>query len=233
MARPTSVTAASVEQGNRVRRFHGTGGDTASAILADISRFRWGSFDVAIPDDVRAGPDRSLEIGGADRKLLRLHQDGTLLFRAAADQEFLGWGQKADEFRQFPGLNPVAVVEAHTSFVHVYRTVVKQLEKEPADVDFRVEIHNGLLKGGRLFLTKYYEGGISLIGNPKRYELQSDPAAAEISVAAEEVLGNPNRTAFRLVRAFASLFDMPEDDIPFTTDGPAGPEIDLDAIKDL
>lgn len=233
MGRPTSVTAASVERGNRVLRFHGAGRDTASAILTNVPRFRWGSFDVAIPDDVRAGPDGSLEVGWPDRKLLRLHQDGTLLFRAAADQEFLGWGQEPDEFGQFPRLNPVAVVEVHTSFVHLYRTVVEQLKETPAHVDFRVEIHNGTWEGGRLFLTKYYERRIALVGNPKRYMLQEDPATAEFSATAEEVLGNPNRTAFRLVSTFTSLFDMPVDEIPFTIEGAAGPEIDLNQIKNL
>lgn len=232
MDRPTSVTAASVGGDNRVLRFHGTGSDTASAILTNIPRFRWGSFDVAVPDDIRSGPDASLEVGWPDRKLLRLYQDGTLLFRAAADQEFLGWGQRPDEFSQCPRLNPVAVVESQTSFVHLYGTILSQLKEEPATVDFRIEIHNGSWKGGRLFLTEYYERD-SLLLNPKRFEIQTDPAVAEFSTSAEEISGNPNRTAYRLVCAFASLFDMPEDTIPFTKDGPAGPEIDLDEIKAL
>lgn len=68
----------------------------------NVPRFRWGSFDVSVPAVARPRPDDSLEVGWPDRKLLRLYQDGTLFFRAAADQEFLGWGQDREQFKEFP-----------------------------------------------------------------------------------------------------------------------------------
>src|SRR5688572_31620822 len=54
--------------------------------------------------------------------IFQLYEDGTLLVRVAADSTFLGWGQDEKEFNTRPRLNPMALIELTTSFVHLYRS---------------------------------------------------------------------------------------------------------------
>lgn len=233
MSRPIYIIGASVPPGNRIRHFFDSGPDGGSFLLMNIDRFRSGSFDVAIPTSPQEGPDNSLEMEWPDRKSLRLYQDGTLLFRVAADQEFLGWGAEPHEFARWPRINPVPAVEVNTSFVHFYARVLDRLKQPPKAVSVRLKIENGIVNGKRIFLTEYYAAGVQNVARPREFRLRADPCEDELSIAPEEFLTSPNRAAYRLVHAFTDFFDLEEKDIPFKKPGEAGMEIDLQAIKDL
>jgi len=226
---PFYAIAASVSSGNRIVRFHGAGEE----IFWDIPRLRHMGFDVSIPAAPQRGPDESLELRSGDRKLLRLYQDGSLLFRARADHEFLGWGVEPAKFSLFPKLNPVAVVEVHASFVQLYRRVIENLKKPVQEVSFRLSLVNGVWGGGRLFLTPYFPSGSVDWGAVTRYKLQEDPAEAQITVTREGVMEAPARVAYQLLEEFASWFDMDSEDIPFVRDVDGTREIDIDAIVAL
>jgi hypothetical protein len=230
MKLPFYVITASVPAGNRVTNFHGGAENSASSLLAGFPRFRRGSFDVAIPGWPEEGPEDSLQLRWDDRKVLRLYQDGTLVFRARADYDFLGWGVEAHAFPKFPKLDPLVVVEVNTSFVHRYRCVVKQLKYAADRVFFQLSLHNVTQDGMRLFLTKYFSGGHVDWSAVTRYVAQTDPADERLEVAMPELLERPNAVAYEVVRAFTSLFDMPESEIPFVNRGGGRPEIDLPAI---
>ena len=233
MKTPFYVITASVPSGNRILRFYGTGADSASHLLTNITRFRYASFDVAIPDRPQSGPDDSLELRWDDRKVLRLYQDGTLIFRARADHDFLGWGVEPHAFEKFARLNPFTVVEVNTSFVYLYRSVFEHL-KNPADtVYFQLSLRDSAWKHGRLFLTKYSSGPIVDWVSETRWEVQTDPAEEEVSVSGEDLVSAPNRVAYRIVRTFTSMFDLPEGKIPFVKSVGGEHEIDLDAIRKL
>jgi len=230
MSRPLYLLAASVPPGNRVRRFFDTGAEGAAFLLMSVDRFRSGSFDVAIPDTPKEGPEGSQELRWGDRKLLRLYQDGTLLFRAAADEEFLGWGVDQRTFARWPRLNPVAVVEVNTSFVHFYRKVLLRLKQQPDTVSIKLSIEHGALDQRRLYLTRYYQRGIQNVVEPEQFALAAHPPEAELSAQPMELIERPNRTAYRVIREFADLFDLPEALIPFQHPGPDGPEVALEEI---
>jgi hypothetical protein len=232
MKMPFYVLTASVAPGNRVRGFHGTEPGSGASLIADIPRFRSGSFDVAIPGWPDPGPDDSLELKWDERKILRLYQDGTLVFRARADFDFLGWGVEPHAFPKFPKLDPLVVVEVNTSFVHRYRAVVESLKSFPDRVFFHLSLHNSAQNGVRLFLTEYLRGMVDW-STATRYPIQMDPAEEELTVAAKTLIDAPNAAAYEVVRTFATMFDMPEEKIPFIDRTGDQPEIDLEAIKAL
>jgi hypothetical protein len=195
--------------------------------------FRWAGFGVGILGEPVSGGDGFLELPWTGRRSLRLFQDGTLLFRVAADAEFLGWGLDPERFLKFPWLNPVPVVEVHTSFVHLYADVVRSLKTRPSECEIRLALLNGIVDSQRLFMTKYFEKGIENVSMPQRYSVQTDPAEESVTVSVEALLATPNRVSYLIVAAFASLFDMPKELIPFVRQGAEGPEVDLEAIKAL
>ena len=234
MSHPFYVIAASVPPSNRLVNFHGTGSNGAAYLLSSLPRFRFGSFDVAIPHTPDPGPEDSIELRWGDRKILRLFQDGTLTFGCRADSEFLGWGVTAERFAAFPRLNPVAVAEVHASFVHSYGLICARLKKQPERILFDLSLTGGVWNDSRLFLTHYYSAENVDWQVVDQYVLQVDPAEAEVEAESDEVRDHPNAVAGRLLRAFASWFDMPEEDIPFTRLGDSGElEVDLDTILSL
>ena len=230
---PYYLIAASVPVGNRILQFHGAGDHSASYLIGDVARFRYAGFDVAIPGWPEPGPDDSIELRSSDRKVLRLYQDGTLIFRVRADHEFLGWGVEPDYFERFPKLNPVPVVEVNTSFVHLYRAVVGQLKHPVETVYFKLFLSDSTWEHSRLFLTKYFSSNRVDWGGVTKWEIQQDPAEEELEVSANELEESPNRVALRLVKTFVSMFDLPDDEIPFVTGDGDDAEVDLQAIKDL
>jgi hypothetical protein len=196
--------------------------------LAYFPRFRHGSFDVAIPGWPETGPEDSLELRWDERKVLRLYQDGTLLFRARADSDFLGWGVESHAFHKLPKLDPLVVVEVNASFVHRYRAVVERLTYPAAQVFLRLSLKDFVQNGVRLFLTQNLSKGIVDWSAATKYPVQTDEETLGVSTA--ELMEAPNRVAFQLVATFVSMFDMPEEHIPFVKGEGDHREIDVAAI---
>jgi hypothetical protein len=232
MKRPRYVIAASVPTGNRITRFHGYEEGSVASLLMHPPTFRRGGFDVSVLDAVRPGPEDSLEVGG-DRKLLRLYQDGTVILRVAADQEFLGWGVEQRDFVRFPRLNPVAVAELHASFAHFYGEILRRLKHSTAHVTVKLAISNGSSGSWRLYLTELPSLRNIDPYTVTPYPLQQDPAEETVELAADQLTTAPNRAGYDLLRAFCSMFDLPEDRIPFTRQGSTGPEVDVEKIASL
>lgn len=233
MSVPYYAIAASVPPGNRVMHFRGDSVDSPTYWLADIKRFRRSGFDVSIPGPVVPGEaDDTLELTWYDRKLLRLYQDGTLLFRARADNEFLGWAEPA-YFAHSPHLNPVAVVEVQASFVALYRSVCERLKRLDEVVQFRLQLNPGDY-GGSLAMTRYHARGhhVDPFTLPT-WTLQEVPAEASFQVAMAELREHPMGVAYQALVAFSSWFDVPKSELDFVHDTPHGREIDLERIRSL
>jgi hypothetical protein len=233
MTTPIYVLAASVSPGNRIKQFHRDGPGTVGALIADPPSFRYAGFDLSTLDTPHSGPGESIEVGSRERKLLRLYQDGTLIARLAADESFLGWGQNPEEFRAQPRLNPVPVVESHASFVHLYRQIIELLHDVPNVVEFKMSLRNAVWNKTRLFMTSYYPIPFSQVFQPDKYLAHAGSIDEQMSASIRDVLETPNGVAYRLVVRFAAMFDMPEQQIPFTIREGDLAEIDIRALQSL
>lgn len=154
-----------------------------------------------------------------------------MLFRARADADFLGWGVEPHAFERFPKLDPLVVVELNTSFVHLYRRVLERL-KQPVDrVLFHLTLHDFVQAGTRLFLTKYFRGSMIDWSSTARYFVQT--VESDVVTPADQLAEAPNAVAYLVLHSFFSMFDVPEDEIPFVAKPGHSPEIDLEAIQKL
>lgn len=233
MPSPWYVLAASVPAGNRIRRFFDRDADSPAYILEQPPTFRWGGFDLRTLDTARFVAEDCLEVRNGERKVLQLYQDGTFVTRAAADASFLGWPMDDDDFARAPRLNPVPVVEWHLAFAHTYRLLVPLLKSRPDTIHFRLELHDAQVNGNRLFLTRYYAGGIQNIHKPQRYQAYADNPADEATWSADALIDQPDYVAYLLVEKFASFFDMPSEDIDFVKQAGDRRIIDVDALRAL
>jgi hypothetical protein len=228
---PFYVIAATVPSGNRVTKFYGDSGDAARFMVMNAGILRHSGFDLkigALPEIAADGSWRAL---WGNRKDLRLYQDGTVIFRAAADESFLGWGQDHEPFLQHPRLNPVAVVEVHASFVTFYRRVLERLAGAPAEVLFRMSLHNHTLESGqRLYMTRHLDGARWEWIDEEHFRVEAEPPQDQLKVEAAAVSAHPLEVAYLLVERFYRMFDMPSDLIPFVREQDGRKEIDVTAL---
>lgn len=233
MNSPTYVIAAAPPLGSRLRGFYQSHNESVKMAIAYPHRFRWAGFDVSTGAQPVLKDDEYYELEQTDRKLLRLYKDGTMLFRAAADHEFLGWGQEPEAFQRTPRLNPVAVVEVHASFVTLYQKVLEGIIPVPDQITFHLILDNARVAEKPLALTQYYDGGIQNVHMPTMYRAHSAKADAHLVVSAEELQQRPLRTAYRLVELFADFFDMDHSLIPFAEGEGEHREIRVDKLTRL
>jgi hypothetical protein len=230
MPTPYYVLAASVPPGNRVKGFHQDDGHAPCRILDRVESFRATGFDVSTGDYSKMVDDH-WEVRNGDRKLLELYQDGTLLFRVRADEAFLGWGGQNLGVRGW--INPVAAVESHASFVHLYRGLIPHLAREPQTVRFSLVLRDAVQGNIRLFLTPYYSLGIENVHEPRRYYVHSADASSELVSSPSAIDDTPNLVAYQLLKHFYELFDAEPSLIPFVTTSPQPIQIDLAAIRSI
>jgi hypothetical protein len=223
MSRPTYVIAASVPTGNRIRGFFEQGPDSVRSLLEHPPVFRWAGFDLTTRDTARLIDGTKYEVSSGDRKKIQLFNDGTLLFRAAADSEFLGWGQEPEWFRRDPRLNPLAVVEANTSFVHLYSRLLPHFVSRPVSIQIELALRNAEIDQNRIYLTEFYRFGIQNIHKPHRYLAHSINMRERIDIPADEMVDRPNEAAYKVVLSFSTFFDFPAEKIPFVVEGAIEP----------
>jgi hypothetical protein len=224
--------AAVLPPGNRLRSFHRQdGADTVRHAVQEAGRLRHAGFDLTIGAPAQPGPENSLEALQGERKHLRLYHDGTLVFRVAADDTFMGRAQQHHHFLDRPRLVPIVVVEVHASFVTFMRWVINRLHTPPDQVLFRMNLRNPINeRGNRVFLTQQPARGAFPEDYPN-FPLEADPADAQLIVPAIDVIDHPLRVAYQLVELFFDMFEVDHGLIPFVHEVLGQREIDVEALR--
>lgn len=230
---PTYVITAAVPSGNRFKEFSARDEGSVSSILERPPTFRWAGFDTSTEDQARRIAPDAYEVSNGDRKVLRVYQDGTLIFRMTADPDFLCWSQEEDEYLHAPRLDPVPVVEVHASFVHLYAALIPKLLKPPQLVRFTMNLRDAEVNGARLSFTRYYQGGIRRVIHPKLYHAYAANLKDSFDSEPELIARTPNLIAYQLLVKFYAFFEMAPDLIPFVKDENGKKAIDIEAIRRL
>lgn len=234
MSVPYYVLAASVGSGHRVKGFFRELHDSEESpgwLLTQPEVLRPYGFDVSTGSIAQLLDSERWEIDRGRRKLLRLFQDGTLLFRMRADHEFLGWGQNASAFAALPALNPTAVVEVHSSFVQLFRKVLERLNELPSQVYFDLRFSAAKIGERRIAVTRHYPRGLMWVDTPELHPISQLNASTRVVTTSKSVLDAPYRVAAHLLATFYSLFDADASLIPFLTGDVDSREVDIDALR--
>jgi len=230
--RPSYVLAAAALGKLRLAHFNDDGPGSPRRLLENPPSFRWAGFDLTTMDEARSISPDAIEVRNGNRKVVQLFRDTTLLFRVAADEEFLGWGVDQDVFDRRPRLNPVAVVEAHTAFAHLYSKVLDHVVGEPKEVRIHLGLRWATSLARPLFLTPYTSRNYDVGALPK-YAANGDILDEDFRLGVTEVRSFPNAVAYKLLTTFYGFFDMPEEKIPFVTEVEGRREIDVEALRKL
>jgi hypothetical protein len=196
------------------------------ALLSRPPETREGSFGMrmaALPELHQAEyweVDAREMLTGRVRRL-RVYVDGTILFRASADQSFLCWPEVRDVLR----VNPVVVADSALSFCAFVRAVVLLMSTRPEKLEIGVALPNVALSEPpiRMYAGNLREGlSIHTIRSDQLRGVGESSPKREFTVDTKELLeGNDNpfvvsgRVAYMIVRGVYDMFGFSESAIPY------------------
>jgi hypothetical protein len=182
-------------------------------LLEHPPELRHSGFDLDPASPARMVRGQLRRVGLQGYKLLELWFDGTLIFVARGDGDFLSWGRytrSGDPLR----LNQLALIESTYLFAELSRQVFEQAKPRPRGMEYRLELRNmsvngipcGLIPGPLgTFATEY---GTDIHRAPDSH--------ATFTVGWDEPEIDPRVVAFLLVSKVYEWFGIEHEYIPYT-----------------
>ncbi len=151
-------------------------------------------------------------------KVLELWRDGTLIFAAAGDDNFLSWGRYSRGGRPLR-INQLVLIEATYLFAELSRRVCDHAEPRPTEIEYRLELRSMTVAGTPCGLVP---GRLGTFGWEFGTDIRRAPAAgAHFSLRWQQPDIDPGVVAHLLAREVYGWFGIEYDQIPYTeqTDG--------------
>ncbi|MEW6711142.1 MAG: ATP-binding protein [Candidatus Riflebacteria bacterium] len=162
---PVLVLSCSPLQPIFIKEFFVTKDPSAYSLIRNPQKTRHAGWDVTTLDNPKIIKGECWSVSNGERKLLRVYEDGSVVFAGAADGSFLGWGKNAAEFERKPRLNPVALIELTYNFVVFVKDLQGFIDKPSKELHFQLSLANLWLEETKIYL---------LPGNIKSMEYQFD-----------------------------------------------------------
>lgn len=231
MANPSYVLVATPNEPNRLKNLFASGPDTIASTLERPPVFRYAGWSLETLDQAQIVGGEFLEVKNGARKTVRVYEDGTLLFRADAGPDFLGWGRDEITFPKSPQLHPLAAIEATTLFVHFYALLTTHFERPLKDVRFVLKLADAKVGDNFMHIVPYALNTIGWRFQDDTYSLKEPTVEKEVIVPGGEVANDPNRAAYRLVERLFLFFGVPVDKIPYVAETEGVKRVDVERIK--
>lgn len=231
MTNPSYVLLASPTEPNHLKNLFASGANTIASQLERPPVFRYAGWSLETLDQAHIVGGEFLEVKNGPRKTVRIYEDGTLLLRADAGPDFLGWGRDEVTFPESPRLHPLAAVEITTLFVHFYATLIPHFARPLSDIRFVVKLTDGKIGNRFMHIVPYPLNTIGWTFQEDKFSLRDETVEKEVVIAATEVEQDPNRAAYRLVERLFLFFGVPIDKIPYVVETEAVKRVDVERIK--
>lgn len=173
--------------------------------------------------DLRVGSFPAIREGQVRRsvaprwKILDLWKDGSIIFGAAGDGDFLCWGNANGETLI---INPLALIESTYLFIMLSREVFQKFSvPRPTKASFMLSLQNqpdGDLQQG--FMGKPYELLAGYCGDLHRAPESSKEFRLECPLENYSDEESPGKIAFALLRELYAWFGIEENFIPYSED---------------
>jgi len=197
-------------------------------LLEQPPKLREGGFDLesgSSPRIVEGELRRAMTPG---YKLLELWRDGTLIFAAPGDDEFLGWGRSAQGGGPIR-VNQLALIESTYLFAELSRRVYEEARPRPNAVTYTLELRNMTMKDTPCGLIP---GPLGTIRSEYGMEIHRAPISGKkITVRWEKPDIVSGLIALLLVRELYAWFAIEHNRIPYTKQIGDHTEIDPEQIQ--
>jgi hypothetical protein len=186
-------------------------------IIEDPGQIRNAGWDLTTRDHARIVNGEYLEVASAERKRIRVYEDGSVLVRVSGDEDYLSWGQNSQAFDQAPRLNTLSLIEFTLNFCKFCSRLVELMEPRPHEVDLKVEIKNAFFGQAKLFLIPCPVSNWVFTMTDDRHQAPEASMTRKISVATDELRTSPNSAAYMLLRQIFYWFGVDRNEIPYTS----------------
>jgi len=174
---PTLVLAAVPEPSTELRTIWTTAQGSIRRLLENPPDSRENGWNMQTLDSPRIERGEALRVVNGTVKVIDLYRDGMLVFAAAADEQYLGFGRFPDGT-----INSVAFCESVLSFVEFYAHVLNDAQRMPERVVLRAELYS--VGGEKPRRLRPYGPGFH--GHLGTHEAPDHTMRKQVVVAAEE-----------------------------------------------
>lgn len=210
-----------------IKNFFESGDKGVKKILQEPDNIRHMGWNMETLDTPKLFPGGYWLVKNGERKVIRFYKDGSLVVRAFASEEFLGWGtnKEGDENHQY--LNPLALIEFIFEFTRSYQKLIESAEgdftyinykfgfKNTGENEKRLQMHQGLFK-----VRDYFVSG---------------DFSEEFSGLVEKSHFSPGEHAFEIIKIIFAHFGLEETNIKFreVNESSGKTEINADRIREV
>jgi hypothetical protein len=191
-------------------------------IIENPGQLRPNGWDLTTRDSARVIKGEYLEVSSAERKRIRVYEDGSVFVRASGDEDFLSWGQNSNNFRQAPRLNTLALIEFTLNFCKFCSQLIPFMEPQPSEVSLKVDLRNAFIGDEKLFLIPHHVSSWTFTMTDSRYPARESSMVRRVSVQTNKLATTPAFAAYRLLRLIFYWFGVENEDIPYTSVASSG-----------
>ncbi len=191
-------------------------------IIENPGQLRPSGWDLITRDRARIIKGQYLEVSSAERKRLRVYQDGSVIARVYGDEDFLSWGQNKNNFQQSPRVNTIALIEFTLNFCRFCAQLIPFLEPKPQQVNLKVDIRHAIIGDQKLFLIPYAVSSWAFTMTDGRHYAPEEFMIRTISTDADALHLTPGYAAYKLARQIFYWFGVENEQLPYTSQDSTG-----------
>jgi hypothetical protein len=233
MSKPFYILAIAPTISCKLKKIFEPGSDSIMHLLQNPGKLRPSGWDLVTYDIPQIVKGEFLEVKNY-QKDIRVYEDGALILKALADNNYLSWGQHEEDFKKFPRLNPIALIELTYNFIDFYKKLSRHFEITPKNIKLRCELRNAFLnENAKLCLTPHGVNTVAFSSNFKAEAPEND-MIKEIEKELDDLLNYPAQVAYELIEKLYLWFGHTSCDIPYTDEDEQGKKfIDINQIKKM
>lgn len=234
MSKPFYILAIATTISCKLKKIFESGTDSIMHLLQNPGKLRPSGWDLVTYDIPQIVKGEFLEVKNY-KKDIRVYEDGTVILKALADNNYLSWGQYEEDFKKFPRLNPIALIELTYNFIDFYKKLSRHFDSTPKKIKLRCELKNAFLKeNAKLCLTPHKVGTLAWISEHFKAEAPEKDMIKEIEKELDDLLNYPAHVAYELIEKLYLWFGYTSDAIPYTDEDEHGKKfIDINQFKKM
>jgi len=222
--RRTITISVYTNQPTQLKSIFLTGENSIRKHLEHPPTLRYGGWDLRTLDQAKIIRGEMIRVTNANRKVIDLYRDGTLVFVGLAEPTFFAWNDKNKQ-----KLNPLAVIEVIYSFFSFYKFVLDDMSELPNDFTVRVDFRNLHSGGEKSYLVPHL-----VTGHDYLFELDKVDAPYDGDSLSKTFSTNNYDIAvigFEITKEIFLWFGIEEDKVPYIKTENNLQMIDTRAIK--
>lgn len=173
---------------------------------------RRGGFDLDTGSPARIVRGQLRRAVAAGGKIFELWRDGTLIFAASGDEDFLCWGRRPPGMA-FLRINPLALIESTYLFAELSRLVFERAQPHPKAIQYALGLEGMTFNGKPCVLIPGPIGGFAWEFGTDVH--QPPQPRASVSLMWNNSPIKPGCVAFLLVREVYRWFGIEDEAIPY------------------